>query len=175
MKVQTGFYYHMKDSFFEKIQDGSLMANKENGSYRPHFLAIQDSANPKIYWMVPVSSKYEKYKKIYEHQMAKYGKCTKIVLGKCNGWDAAFLIQNSFPATADYFDHIHISKGRPLSLHTTTAKLIAENLKYNLRLHKRSISLFYADIDRIYDMMSSKQAKTSPPTPASPSDTPILR
>ena len=36
------------------------------------------------------------------------------------------------------------------------AKLIADNLKNNLRLHKRGISLFYADIDRIYDIMVNK-------------------
>lgn len=156
MKIQSGFYYHIKDSFFEDIQDNALMTNKENGNYRPHFLAIQDSLNNEIYWMIPVSSKFEKYKKIYNHHVAKYKKCTKIVLGKCNGWDAAFLIQNAFPTVADYFDHIHTSKDRPLSLHGSTAKLIANNLECNLRLHKRGISLFYTDIDRIYKLMQEK-------------------
>ncbi len=106
--------------------------------------------------MIPVSSKFEKYKRIYSSQVERYKKCTKIVLGKCNGWDAAFLIQNAFPATADYFDHIHTSKGKPLSLHNATSILIADNLKYNLRLHKRGISLFYTDIDRIYSLMEEK-------------------
>lgn len=103
--------------------------------------------------MVPVSSKYQK---IYNSQLKKYKKCTKIVLGKCGGWDAAFLIQNAFPTTADYLDHIHTSKGIPLKLHGGTAKLIADNRKNNLRLHKRGISLFYADIDRIYNIMVNK-------------------
>ena len=106
--------------------------------------------------MVPVSSKFEKYQNIYSRQVARYKKCTKIVLGKCGGWDAAFLIQNAFPTTADYFDHIHTSKGVPLSLHDSTAKLIAENLSYNIRLHKRGIPLFYTDIDRIYHLMEEK-------------------
>lgn len=65
MNIQSGFYYHIKDIFFEDVQDSALMANKENGNYRPHYLAIQDSQNHKIYWMVPVSSKIEKYQKIY--------------------------------------------------------------------------------------------------------------
>ncbi|MCM1050210.1 MAG: hypothetical protein NC433_17505, partial [Clostridiales bacterium] len=156
MDIQSGFYYHIKDTFFNEVQDSALMTNKECGNYRPHYLAIQDSGNPQIYWMIPVSSKFEKYQKIYNNQIAKYKKCTKIVLGKCGGWDAAFLIQNAFPATADYFDHIHTSKGIPLVLHSSTAKLIAENLNYNLRLHKRGISLFYTDIDRIYNLMESK-------------------
>lgn len=53
------------------------------------------------------------------------------------------------------FDHIHTSKGVPLSLHDSTAKLIADNLNYNIRLHKRGLS-FYADIDRIYHLMVEK-------------------
>ena len=110
MNIQSGLYYHIKDTFFEEVQDSSLMANKEAGNYRPHYLAIQDS----------------------------------------------FPIQNAFPTTADYFDHIHTSKGVPLSLHASTAKLIADNLSYNLRLHKRGIPLFYTDIDRIYHLMEEK-------------------
>lgn len=156
MIVQSGFYYHIKDTFFEEVQDSTLMSNKEAGNYRPHYLAIQDTSYPEIYWMVPVSSKYAKYQKIYHSQIARYKKCTKIVLGKCGGWDAAFLIQNAFPTIAAYFDHIHTSKGVPLTLHGGTARLIAENLEKNLRLHKRGISLFYADIDRIYDLMVKK-------------------
>lgn len=156
MDIQSGFYYHVKDDFFAEVQDSSLMANKENGNYRPHYLAIQDSQNLEIYWMIPVSSKFEKYQKIYNRQIARYKKCTKIVLGKCGGLNAAFLIQNAFPITADYFDHIHTSKGIPLSLHGSTAKLITNNLNYNLRLHKHGISLFYTDIDRIYHLMEEK-------------------
>ncbi len=108
------------------------MANKEDGNYRPHYLAIQDSQNPGIYWMVPV---------------------------KCGGWDAAFLIQNAFPTTADYFDHIHTSKGIPLSLHSSTAKLIADNLSCNIRLHKRGIPLFYTETE----MLASCSAGTVSP------------
>ena len=77
MNIQSGFYYHIKDTFFEEMQDSSLMASKEVGNYRPHYLAIQDSHNPGIYWMVPVSSKFEKYQNIYRHQVARYKKCTQ--------------------------------------------------------------------------------------------------
>lgn len=72
MKIQSGFYYHIKDTFFEEIQDSTLMSNKEDGNYRPHYLAIQDTQHPEIFWMVPVSSKYAKYQKIYNHQIEKY-------------------------------------------------------------------------------------------------------
>lgn len=155
MEIRSGFLYHIKDSFFDDVKDHTLMSNKEGGSYRPHFLAIQDTQNSEIFWMVPVSSKFSKYKKIYESQIRKYKKCTKIVLGKCGGWDAAYLIQNAFPIIPDYFDHIHISQGQALTIHDTTQKRIMKNLNYNLRLHKRDVSLFFADIDRIYTLMET--------------------
>ena len=42
------------------------MSNKEQGKYRPHYYAIQDRKNPKLYWMIPISSQAEKYKGIVE-------------------------------------------------------------------------------------------------------------
>ena len=91
MVVRQGYFYHISDSFFSEANDSSLMSNKENGGYRPHFLAMTDSRNPDILWMVPVSSKFQKYKKFHDAQMARYHKCTKVVLGKFAGKDAAFL------------------------------------------------------------------------------------
>ena len=38
MIYQEGYVYHIKDEYFEKVQDGNLMQNKENGTYRPTFL-----------------------------------------------------------------------------------------------------------------------------------------
>ncbi len=153
MIIAEGYFYHISDAYFAAADESTLMSNKENGGYRPHYLAVRDDKNPDIFWMIPVSSRYEKFKGIYDKQVAKYRRCTKIVLGKCGGWDAAYLIQNAFPITADYFDHIHTSQGKPLTLHTTTAKLIVENLNNNLRLHKRGVHLFFADIDRLYKLM----------------------
>ena len=79
MKIQSGFFYHIKDIFFEEANDPTLMSNKEYGNYRPHFLAIKDSQNPLIFWMVPISSKYDKYQKIYNQQILKYKKCTYLM------------------------------------------------------------------------------------------------
>ena len=82
--------------------------------------------------------------------------CTKIVLGKCDGKDAAYLIQNAFPVIAEYFDHIHTSNGKPLTLHATTGRTITEFLLHNLKLHKKGVRLFFSDIDKIYNLMLKK-------------------
>ena len=64
MEVKQGYSNHIKDSFFSDVSDSYLMSNKEDGNYRPHYYAIEDLGNKDIFWMIPISSKVEKYKKI---------------------------------------------------------------------------------------------------------------
>lgn len=156
MVIQEGYFYHLSDTFFEEINDKTLMSNKENGGYRPHYFAIRDDRNPDIFWMVPVSSKFAKYKSFYDSQIAKYHRCTKVVLGRFAGTDHAFLVQNAFPVIADYFDHIHTRFGSPATISIETGNAIIKNLKSNLAMHKKGIHLFFADIDRIYSAMEEK-------------------
>ncbi len=61
MKVQTGYIYHIKDEFFDKINDKGLMINHENGKTRPSYFTIKDKD---ILWFIPLSSKVTKYKPI---------------------------------------------------------------------------------------------------------------
>ena len=160
MIISEGYFYHISDSYFAEVNEPTLMSNKENGGYRPHYLAVKDADNPDIFWMIPVSSRYEKFAAIYQKQVEKYRRCTKIVLGKCGGWDAAYLIQNAFPITPDYLDHIHTLNGGPLTLHTTTARTVVSCLNNNLLLHKRGIHLFFADIDRLLQLMTEHLNET---------------
>ena len=156
MLIQEGYFYHVKDKFYQDVNDSTLMSNKEGGGYRPHYFAVRDSKNSDIFWLVPVSSKYAKYRAFYDTQIAKYHKCTKVVLGKFSGANHAFLIQNAFPVTADYFDHIHTRFGQPATIAARTGKEIIRCLKSNLALHRRGINLFFADMDRVYALMEKK-------------------
>ena len=153
MIISEGYFYHIKDDYFTVAKESTLMSNHENGGYRPHYFAVRDSSNLDIFWMIPVSSQYAKYKALYDNMVTKYHRCTKIVLGKCGSKDAAYLIQNAFPITSDYLDHIHTIQGNPLTLHTTTAKAVVNCLNDNLRLNKRGVKLFFADIDRLFQLM----------------------
>ena len=67
------------------VKDKYLMSNKEDGNYRPHFYAVQDKKNSDLYWMIPISSQAEKYKKIMEKKRERYGKCNTIIIGKFAG------------------------------------------------------------------------------------------
>lgn len=42
MEYKEGFVYHIKDDFFDKVNDDKLMKNKENGNYRPTYYCFKD-------------------------------------------------------------------------------------------------------------------------------------
>ena len=149
MEIRQGYSYHIKDEFFDLVQDKYLMGNKESGNYRPHFYAIQDKKNQALYWMIPISSQSEKYKVIVEKKKRKYGKCNTIIIGKFAGKENAFLIQNAFPIIAEFFDHIHTVKNKPVTVHNELNRILTENLREVLALHKRGINLIYTDIAKI--------------------------
>lgn len=71
------------------------MQNKEGGTYRPTFYCLRDNKTS-LLWMVPLSSRVEKFKAIHDKQVTKYRKCLTIVLGEFDGKEAAFLLQNMF-------------------------------------------------------------------------------
>ena len=68
MKVENGKFYFIKDEFFDIFKDYKLMQNKENGNKRPCYFCFNDPENKEIIWFVPISSKVDKYKVIYENK-----------------------------------------------------------------------------------------------------------
>lgn len=156
MEIQQGYSYHINEAFFNMVKDKYLMSNKENGNYRPHFYAIRDKKNPELYWMIPISSQVEKYRVIVEKKNKKYGKCNTIIIGKFAGKENAFLIQNTFPVTAKYFDHIHTVENKPVTVHNELNRILTENLREVLAMNNRGIKLTYTDVDKIKAVMEKE-------------------
>ena len=69
MKLQTGYIYHIKDEFFNIMDDKNLMMNHERGRKRPTYFAIKDKD---ILWFIPLSSKVDKYKRIIDKKIKRY-------------------------------------------------------------------------------------------------------
>ncbi len=156
MEIRQGYSYHIKDAFFDIVQDKYLMSNKENGNYRPHFYAIQDKKNQSLFWMIPISSQVEKYKVILEKKKRKYGKCNTIIIGRFAGKENAFLIQNTFPIISKFFDHIHTIENKPVTVHNELNRILAKNLMEVLALHNHGIHLIYTDITKIKTIMEQE-------------------
>ena len=64
---KTGFYI-IKDKFFEDMPDPYLKGNKAGN--RPHYYCFEDT-NTGIYWMIPLSSRIDKYKGIVEKKATR--------------------------------------------------------------------------------------------------------
>lgn len=151
MKVQTGYLYHIKNEYFDIVNDDNLMINHERGKKRPTYFTINDND---ILWFVPLSSKVEKYKKIIEKKIKKYGRCDTILIRKILGKETAILLQNSFPTLEKYIDHVHLlDNGKPAKVVESLKEEILYEFKYLLKLKSKGINLFFTDIDKIKAQM----------------------
>lgn len=150
MKVKTGYLYHIKDEFFEKMNDESLMRNHEKGKKRPTYFTIKDG---EILWFIPISSKVEKYRKIIDKKIQKYGVCNSILIGNIKDKESAILLQNAFPTLEKYIDHIHKVDGVTVKVVDSLKEEILFNFKVMMKLKNKGINLFFTDIDAIKDKM----------------------
>ncbi|MDO4963423.1 MAG: hypothetical protein Q4E75_04960 [bacterium] len=150
VKVQTGYIYHIKDEFFNLINDKGLMINHENGHSRPTYFTIKDGD---ILWFIPLSSKVSKYQSIIHKKVEKYGDCKSIMIRDIANEKSVILLQNAFPTLEKYIDHPHIVDGKPLKVIDTLKDEILDNFKYMLALKKEGRNLFFTDIDKIKERM----------------------
>lgn len=150
MEIKTGYLYHIKDEYFDVVNDDSLMQNHERGKKRPTYFTIRDK---NILWFVPISSKIDKYQKIIDKKIEKYGFCNTILIEKIFNEDSAILLQNTFPTLEKYIDHVHTVDGKPARVPEKLEELILKDFIELMKLHNRGIKVFFTDIDKIKDEM----------------------
>lgn len=68
MQIDVGYFYFIRDSFFDIINASELMQNKENGVKRPCYYCFKSKDNDKIIWFIPISTRIDKYQKIYNNK-----------------------------------------------------------------------------------------------------------
>lgn len=150
MKIQTGYLYHIKDEFFDKINAKEIMINHENGHSRPSYLAIKDKH---ILWFIPLSTKVDKYQQIIDKKIKKYGNCKGILIREIAHRKQVILIQNTFPTIKKYIQSKHKVGDRYVLVAPTTQEEITDSFKYMLSLKEEGLNLFFTDIDKIKEMM----------------------
>lgn len=105
---KTGFYI-IKDSFFDDMDEPYLKGNKKGN--RPHYYCFEDSASG-LYWMIPLSSRIDKYKKIVENKKKAGKPCDIIHIVKLDDdRESAFLLQDMFPITDAYVEREYTIAG----------------------------------------------------------------
>ena len=150
MKIETGYLYHVKDDFFDKVNNSKVMINHENGHSRPSYLAIKEKD---ILWFIPLSSKVEKYQKIINTKEKKYGSCKTILIKKIAGNKQVILIQNAFPIIKKYIKNKHTISGKEIIVSSAVKREIVNDFKYVLSLKESGLNLFFTDIDKIKEQM----------------------
>ena len=150
MEVKTGYLYHIKDEFFDVVNDDNLMTNHERGKKRPTYFTIKDED---ILWFIPLSSKVEKYRNIVNNKINKFGFCNTILIEKVFDDESVILLQNAFPTLEKYIDHVHTVDNQPAKVPEKLSKIILENFENIMKLKDRGINLFFTDVDKIKKQM----------------------
>lgn len=156
MQINVGCFYFIKDSFFDVIDDSELMQNKENGNKRPCYYCFKSKEYDSIIWFIPVSTKIDKYQKIYDKKLQKQIKLGKtpsidtIVLGNVANTYSAFLIQNMFPVTEEYIESQYIKNKVAIKLSNKLQNEIISKAIKVLNLYNHGMkNIVFPDIDRI--------------------------
>jgi hypothetical protein len=146
--------YFLSDQYYCDFPDEKLMKNKDMIDGVPHsrpcFFAFPDSKIAEIYWIVPISSKYEKYKRLEQEKIKKYGRCNTIRFGTVLGRETAFLIQNMCPATEKYLT-AYIDKNKcPIRIDGRVAADVEKSARNVLAIAKRGAKVIFPDVFKIY-------------------------
>ena len=146
--------YFLSNEYYQDFPDDKLMQNKDTIDGVPHsrpcFFAFPDARIPEIYWIVPISSKYEKYKRIEQDKIKKYGRCNTIRFGTVLGRNTAFLIQNMCPATEKYLTPYIDKNKQPIQIDGRVAADVEKNARSVLALAKRGAKVIFPDVFTIF-------------------------
>lgn len=148
MVIEDGKFYFIKDDFFDVFKNYQLMVNKENGNKRPCYFCFRDRKNKEIIWFVPISTKYEKYEKLYNIKKIKNGNkpIYNFVFGNVLGKKAVFLIQNIFPTKEKYIEKKYVNSNIDVEIPTSVRdKIIVTSFRV-IELAERGINIPFYNI-----------------------------
>ena len=157
-QVFPGYVYHISDAYFDVAKDGKLMRNHESGAYRPTYYCLKDDKT-QLLWVIPMSSKVEKYRPFIEKDMIRYGVCNKIYIGRYGNGDSAFLLQNMFPILPQFINHVHTIAGIPMPVNPEVVEEVLKRFREVRRLHSRGAKVVFPDIDRLERLMLAERDK----------------
>lgn len=179
--MQKGYLYFISDQYYEKYTKDVFTGNKAEIDDEPHnrpcYYAFKDDQNDQIFWMVPVSSKVEKYEKLRDHIKKRYGVCDKISFGYVKGEKNAFLLQDMIPVTEKYIlnQYYHADTKTPITISKKVKKEINAKARKILRLADRGKYITFTDIltirEKLIEEVENKKLETAETKPANDTKT----
>lgn len=140
--MELGSFYFIDNGYYEKFNDCGLLNNREATDItlggRPCYYAFKENESG-VYWMIPFSSKIEKYQQEQQVTIKKFGFCDGIVFGYILGEKKAFLIQNMCPVTDKYITNIYIDKNsnKPISIPNKLKSELNAKIRKAVRLYRK--------------------------------------
>ena len=160
MKIEEGKFYFVKDEFFNRIDEKMLCSNKREGNKRPCYYCFKDLKDENIFWFLPISSKVEKYKKIYKEKKQKYGKVDNLVFGYVEGEERVFLIQNMFPILEKYIIEKYIKQKKDVIVNKELKIELKQKANKILKLVEKGYrNLVFPDIIKIKELLEKEDIK----------------
>jgi len=150
MEIKTGWLYCLKDEFYEKVNDSSILPNKGEGHGRPTYLTIKEDD---ILWFIPLSLQVDKYQKQIDYKVKKYGSCDNILIRDIAGEKSAILIQNAFPTLEKYVDSFYIRNDRPVKVIGSLKQEILDKFSKTRLLKQKGIPVMWTDIVKLEELM----------------------
>lgn len=150
--MNKNHFYTIRDSYFETFNDPYLKGNKEDN--RPYYYGIEDKEG--IYWMIPLSSKVEKYESIIQRKVTEHKPCDVLHIDVVAGKKSVFVIQDMFPITEEYIERYYTINNEPLKLvKEKQIKRIEKKAKKVLVLIKQGRKLLKTspNVRRIYEQL----------------------
>lgn len=155
--IERGLYI-IKEEFFKDMNDPYLKGNKE--SNRPHYYCFKEEQTG-LFWMIPLSSKIDKYKRIMNKKIESGKPCDIIHIIKLdNGKESAFLIQDMFPITKNYIEREYTIANNHLTVTSEHSVIeIEKKARKVMNMLKKGIKFTptQPDIIKIVDKLNEKK------------------
>lgn len=140
--VPYGFY-KIKDSYFVDFPSDRHMQNK--AEKRPYYLAIKGKDG--IIWMLPISSKVDKYKAKIASDEKRFGECLTCHIITYMQEERAVLIGNMIPVSEEYIKgEFTIREKHYVVQDKSSIKAIQKRCSRYLSFVRRGILRPYVDI-----------------------------
>ena len=129
------------ESIVLRRKAGDFFHNEDGKMKKTGFYIIKDKFFEGIYWMIPLSSRIDRYKQIMEKKEKARKHCDILHIVKLdNSRESAFLIQDMFPITEEYIEREYTIAGNHLMLTSEhTAKEIEQKARKVMGMLKRGI------------------------------------
>ncbi|MCD8194966.1 MAG: hypothetical protein LUD22_01535 [Coprobacillus sp.] len=172
LKLVTGYLYVISDQFFIDVNDPYLVKNHPGG-LRPYYLAIYDSSTD-LYWMIPLSSKVDKYKRYYRKTFYKWTNSSrsdakeilsKFMLGMkivhYADRESVLLFQDMFPVSRDYIVRYYLINHGPFTFDEYETQTIVNQAREVISLLKNGFKFVSTqpDINRLEKILLDRKLK----------------